>query len=161
MADAAGVDVLGRVASGLFIVTCEGKSQRHAFLASWVTQAGFSPPAPSVAIKQDRPIMRDMKPGTLFCVNVLAKDDPESKKLMGRFAKGVPIGEDAFADADVGTGAAGCKFLPGALGYMECRLMRVLEPSTEHNLIVGEIVGGAMLREGEPWVHVRKTGSQY
>jgi flavin reductase (DIM6/NTAB) family NADH-FMN oxidoreductase RutF len=44
---------------------------------------------------------------------------------------------------------------------MECRLMRVLEPSTEHNLIVGEVIGGRMLKEGEPWVHIRKSGANY
>jgi hypothetical protein len=44
---------------------------------------------------------------------------------------------------------------------MECRVMRILEPSTEHNLIACEVIGGRMLREGEPWVHIRKSGEHY
>jgi flavin reductase (DIM6/NTAB) family NADH-FMN oxidoreductase RutF len=44
---------------------------------------------------------------------------------------------------------------------MECTLMRVLEPSTEHNLVVGEVVGGKMQKDGEPWVHTRNSGEHY
>ncbi len=161
MSEANGIDVLGRVASSLYVVTCVGAGGRHAFLASWVAQAGFEPPALSVAIKQDRPIMRDLKPGSIFTLSLLASGDPDSKALMGKFAKGVPVGQDAFTDADVETGANGGKYLPKALGYMECKLLRVLEPSTEHNLVVGEVIGGKMLKVGEPWVHVRKSGAGY
>lgn len=161
MSDVTGIDVLGRVASGLYIVTCVGAAQNHGVLASWVTQAGFAPPCVSVAIKQDRAIMRDLKPGSIFVMNLLAKDDPDSKALMGKFARGFAIGEHAFTDADVGTGASGGKYLPTALGYMECKLIRTLEPSTDHNLVIGEVIGGQMLKTGEPWVHVRKSGLQY
>lgn len=161
MSEREGIDVLGRVASGLYVVTCVGAAQNHAFLASWVAQAGFAPPTVSVAIKQDRAIMRDLKIGSVFVVNLLAKDDPDSKALMGKYAKGFAIGENAFGESDVGTGSQGGKFLPTSLGYMECRVLRVLEPSTEHNLVIGEVVGGKMLKAGEPWVHVRKSGAQY
>ena len=44
---------------------------------------------------------------------------------------------------------------------MELSVMRVLEPSTEHNLIVGEVISGRVLKEGEPWVHIRKNGANY
>jgi len=161
MAEGNGIDVLGRVPSGLFVVTCVGAGGRHAFLASWVMQAGFEPPAISVAIKQDRAIMRDLKPGSIFTLCTLAKDDPDSKALMGKFAKGFPVGQDAFTDDDVATGTNGGKYLPTALAYMECKLLRVLEPSTEHNLVIGEVVGGEVLREGQPAVHIRKSGANY
>jgi len=156
-----GMDALGRVVSGLYIVTCAGKQANYGFLASWVQQAGFSPPAVSIAIKQDRPIMREMKAGIVLCLNQLAKDDPDSKALMGAFARGFAIGEDAFAGQAMGAAPNGGKYLTKALGYLECRLLRVLEPSTEHNLVIGEVVSGAMLKAGEPWVHVRKSGANY
>ncbi|MBZ0136750.1 MAG: flavin reductase family protein [Planctomycetes bacterium] len=152
------IQALGRVPTGLYIVTAENNGQRAAFLASWVCQAGFSPPAISVAVKQDRPIMRQLSRGAHFAVNILGADD---KKLMGQFAKGFDINEDPFANANIARTDNNTPYLPDALAFMDCRLMRVLEPSTEHNLIVGEIVGGRMLKEGEPWVHVRKSGDHY
>ena len=152
------IQVLGRVPTGLFIVTAENNGQRAAFLASWVCQAGFAPPSVSVAIKQDRPIMRQMSRGAHFAVNILGKED---KKLMAHFAQGFGINEDPFEGATVKRTDNNTPYLPDALGFMECRLLRLLEPSTEHCLIVGEVVGGRMLKEGEPWVHVRKSGDHY
>ncbi len=152
------LQALGRVPSGLFIVTAENGGQRAAFLASWVMQAGFSPPSVSIAIKQDRPIMRQMQRGARVCVSILGKDD---KKLMGQFAKPVALDADPFQGANIGRTDKGTPYLKDALGYMEVEVMRVLEPSTEHNLIAGEVVGGQMLRDGEPWVHVRKNGANY
>jgi len=161
MSDNPGLAPLGAVPSGLFIVTCAGASQNHGFLASWVMQAGFTPPALSVGIKQDRPIMRDLKPGTIFCLNQLAKDDDDSMALMKAFAKGFDIGQNAFEGQDMGTGANGGAYLKGALNYLECKLIRTLEPSTDHNLVIGEVVGGDKLRDGEAWVHIRKSGANY
>lgn len=156
-----GLEALGAVPSGLFIVTCAGDSQNHGFLASWVMQAGFAPPAISIGIKQDRPIMRDLKPGSIFCVNQLAKDDDASMALMKAFAKGFEIGEDAFAGQPMADAPSGGKYLSTALNYLECKLIRTLEPSTEHNLVIGEVIGGAKLHDGEPWIHIRKSGANY
>jgi flavin reductase (DIM6/NTAB) family NADH-FMN oxidoreductase RutF len=149
---------LGLVPTGLFIVTAENGGQRAGFLASWVCQAGFSPPSISVAIKQDRPIMRQLSRGAHFAVNILGTED---KQLMAKFAKGFGINEDPFADAIIERTDNNTPYLPDALGFLECRLMRVLEPSTEHNLVVGEVIGGRMMREGEPMVHTRNSGDHY
>ncbi|MCC6466370.1 MAG: flavin reductase family protein [Planctomycetes bacterium] len=152
------MQVLGCIPSGLFVVTAENAGQRAAFLASWVAQAGFMPPAISVAIKQDRSIMRQLARGSHFAVNVVGKGDTE---LMGRFARGFEMGEDPFAASRIERTDNGTPYLPDALGFLECRLLRVLEPSTEHNLVVGEVIGGRMLKQGEPWVHIRKSGERY
>lgn len=152
------IQVLGRVPTGLYIVTAENSGQRAGFLASWICQAGFSPPAVSVAVKQDRPIMRQMSRGAHFAVNLLGKDD---KAIMGRFARGFEIGDDPFEGSAIERTDNNTPYLPDALGFLECRLLRLLEPSTEHNLIVGEVIGGRMLKEGEPWVHIRKSGEHY
>ena len=152
------MEALGRVASGLYIVTAESGDSRAAFLASWVAQAGFSPPAISVAIKQDRAIMRMMGRDARFALNILGSED---KALMGQFAKGFPLDADPFEGADIRRTERGTPYLGNALGYLECRLLRLLEPSTDHNLVVGEVIGGAMLKEGEPWTHVRKSGEKY
>lgn len=153
-----GVDVLGRVTTGLYIITAENNDQKAGFLASWVCQAGFAPPAVSVGIKQDRPIMRQLSRGATFAVNVLGAED---KSIMAHFGRGFGIDEDPFKDFNVARTEKGTPYLPDALGYMECELMRVLEPSTEHNLVVGQVIGGKMQKEGEPWVHVRKSGANY
>lgn len=152
------LEALGRIPSGLFIVTAENAGQRAAFLASWVMQAGFSPPAVSVAIKQDRPIMRQLGRGARFAVNILADTD---KELLSRFAKGFPLDQDPFEGSNILRSKSGTPYLADAMAWLELRLLRVLEPSTEHNLVVGEVTDGGTLKEGAPWVHIRKTGAGY
>lgn len=152
------LQVLGRVPTGLYIVTAENGGQRAGFLASWICQAGFMPPAISMAVKQDRPIMRQMGRGALFAVNLLSREDT---KVYAQFSRGFGIGEDPFAGSKVERTENGTPYLTDVLGFMECRVLRVMEPSTEHNVIAAEVIGGRMFREGEPWVHVRKSGEHY
>ncbi|MHC4841605.1 MAG: flavin reductase family protein, partial [Planctomycetota bacterium] len=118
------MQVLGKTPSGLYIVTAENDGTRVGFLASWVQQCGFMPPAISVAIKQDRPIMRQLSRGAKFAVNLLGTDD---KAIMGKFAKGFEMDEDPFEGSNVQRTEDGTPYLADALGYMECTLMRVLE----------------------------------
>lgn len=152
------MQALGNIPSGLYIVTAENNDTKVAFLASWVQQCGFMPPAVSVAIKQDRPIMRQLSRGSKFAVNLLSEDD---KALMGKFAKGFEMDEDPFEGSNIGRTENDTPYLADAWGYLECSLLRVLEPSTEHNLVVGEIISGQMQKEGEPWIHTRKSGEHY
>lgn len=152
------LQALGRVASGLYIVTAENAGQRAAFLASWVMQAGFEPPAVSIAVKQDRPIMRQVARGARLGVSILGKED---KALLGQFSRGFPPDADPFGGANVARTENGTPYLRDALAYLEVEVMRILEPSTEHNLISCQVIGGKVLKEGEPWLWVRKNGGTY
>jgi len=152
------LEVLGRVPTGLYIVTAENAGQRAGFLASWICQAGFSPPAISMAVKQDRPIMRQMGRGALFGVNLLGREDTAA---YARFSRGFEIEQDPFEGSPIERTENGTPYLADVLGFMECRVLRIMEPSTEHNVIAAEVIGGRMLRQGEPWVHVRKSGDHY
>src|SRR5687768_13076480 len=45
---------LGRVPSGLYILTARHDGKATGMLASWVQQAGFDPPMVTVAVNRDR-----------------------------------------------------------------------------------------------------------
>ena len=48
---------LGRIPSGVFVLTAVHENRRDAMLASWVQQVGFDPPAVSIAVAKGRPIV--------------------------------------------------------------------------------------------------------
>ena len=50
--------------------------------------------------------------------------------------------------------------LNDALAYMECRLHSSYKIS-DHLLFVGEVVGGQLLSDDPPYVHLRKSGFSY
>ena len=74
---------LGCLSGGLYIVTAkdsEGVDSRDgAMVASWVSQASFSPPGITVAVAKDRAIESYMQVGKGFVVNILREDNYQNK----------------------------------------------------------------------------------
>ena len=84
---------LGRVASGVFVLTVRHARAETGMLASWVQQCAFEPPHVSVAIKRTRPIIDWLKPVASFILNVVER---EQKNMISHFGHGFPLGEPAF-----------------------------------------------------------------
>jgi flavin reductase (DIM6/NTAB) family NADH-FMN oxidoreductase RutF len=81
---------LGRIPSGVFILTAERDGQPLAMMASWVQQAAFAPPSVSVAIAKERPAHAALsKPGRTFGLSVVPEGDTS---LMKKYARGIPDG---------------------------------------------------------------------
>mgnify|MGYP001282976974 CR=1 FL=1 len=75
---------LGRVPSGLFVVTAKHDEREDAVLASWVNQCSFEPPTLSIVLATVRPARLLVEASGGFIVNVLGK---ESKTLLKHFFK--------------------------------------------------------------------------
>ena len=151
---------LGRVPSGLFVVTARDPESRTetAFLGSWIMQAGFDPPALTVAVGRDRaalPLLEGV--GSAFAVSVVA--DAE-KGQIGPFARGIEPAVDALAELDVERTASGLAVVSGCLAWMECRT-RGSVASEDHVVILGEVVRARAGRADAPAVHVRANGLSY
>ena len=94
MANTVGFDpVLGRVPSGIFILTVGSGDQATGMLASWVMQAGFEPAMVSVAIKQGRYVNDWITAGQPFVLNLVGED---SGHFLKHFGRGFEPGEAAF-----------------------------------------------------------------
>jgi len=148
---------LGRIPSGLFVVTVRRGGDETGMLASWVQQCSFEPPQLTVCVRRDRTVNDWLTPETPFTVNILARD---GKDLVGHFGRGFEAGEPAFEGVAVERGDGGPPVLRAALAYVECRVAQRVAVG-DHDLIVGRVVGGRVLDDGHPWVHVRKNGLRY
>ena len=151
-------EALGRVPSGLFIVTIRAGDRANAFLASWVQQAAFEPPALSVAIKKGRPALELLSLGGIFGLHVLKEGD---KKLLKHFSAGFPLDGHPYQGLETRRGSTGVEILPDALAWMECRVMTITEVG-DNMVVFGEILNGAVAPEGgEPAIWTRKSGFTY
>ena len=87
----------------LYVVTAsqgEGSTFRQsAMVASWVSQASFSPPGITVAVAKDRAIESYMQVGKGFVVNILREDNYQ--KMFRHFLKRFAPGADRLADVDI------------------------------------------------------------
>src|SRR5690606_36146938 len=84
---------IGRIPSGLFVLTAQHEDRRTGMLASWVQQVCFEPPMISVAVQKGRAIMPLISESRRFGLCQL----PEKEKVITRkFAAGIEPGEDPF-----------------------------------------------------------------
>ncbi len=148
---------LGRIPSGLFIMTVKHGDKEDAVLASWVNQCAFDPPSLTVSLGVTREARLLVEASGVFIINVLGKED---KGLMKHFFKAPEPGKSVFDDLKTSEGIEGVRILNDAVSYLECRLVDQAGVG-DHVLYVGEIVGGKTLKGGEPATHVRDNGFNY
>jgi flavin reductase (DIM6/NTAB) family NADH-FMN oxidoreductase RutF len=148
---------LGRVPSGLFVVTARRGEQETGMLASWVQQCSFDPPQLSLAVQPGRFLHALLADGAAFVVNVLAAGQTD---LLKHFGKGYGPDEPAFAGLEVERTPEGVAVLRAALAHLDCRVAG-RTPAGDHELLIGHIVAGRLHADGAPATHVRKNGMRY
>ncbi|MFL5244237.1 MAG: flavin reductase family protein [Gemmataceae bacterium] len=148
---------LGRIPSGLFIITARHGEMETGMLASWVQQCSFVPPSISLAISLERPMSAWLGEGALFAVNIL---DVSQTDMISHFGRGLALDEPAFSGLEISRLASGLAILDEALAYLECRVVNRFTLG-DHHLIIGQGVAGKVLGQGQSMVHIRKSGLHY
>jgi flavorubredoxin/flavin reductase (DIM6/NTAB) family NADH-FMN oxidoreductase RutF len=154
---------LGRVVGSLCVLTTvkgEGAARLSgAMVASWVSQASFSPPGLTVAVAKDRAVEALLHGGDGFALNVLAagRETGPMKQFLQPFAPGA----DRFAGLELETSPEGQPVLPEALAWLDCRVKQRMECG-DHWLIYAEASSGALLDASSTTaVHQRRSGANY
>ncbi len=150
---------LGRLSSGLYILTTQQGNLSSAMVASWVAQASFKPLGVSVAVAKDRAIESLLHVGDRFVLNVLEEGNYQG--LMKHFLQRFPPGADRFQGVRTYPANNGCPILADALAYMECEVTSRIECG-DHWLIYSTVkVGRVSKPDALTAVHHRKVGNYY
>ncbi len=150
--------VLGRIPSGVYILTLGTGDRATGMLASWVMQAGFEPPMVSIAIKKERYVAEWLTAGQPFVINIVGEGQHQHFK---QFGKGFEPDEPAFEGIDIELCPRGVPILKESVGHLQCEPVSHLD-SGDHRIFLAKVVRGTMSsQEIKPMVHIRKTGSQY
>ncbi|MEL6247024.1 MAG: diflavin flavoprotein [Cyanobacteria bacterium J06627_15] len=150
---------LGRISSGLYIITAAQGEVSSAMLASWISQASFQPLGFTVAIAKDRAIESLMQIGDTFVLNIL--EEGNHLDLMKHFLKRFPPGADRFAGVRTRPASNGSPILADSLAYLECEVASRMELS-DHWLVYCTVDDGKVSKEeAVTAVHHRKIGNYY
>ncbi|MEB3356764.1 MAG: diflavin flavoprotein [Synechococcales bacterium] len=150
---------LGRISSGLYILTAQKGDLNGAMLASWVSQASFEPLGFTVAVAKDRAIESLMQVGDRFVLNIL--EEGNYQPLMKHFLKRFPPGGDRFAGIKTRTAENGSPILADALAYLECEVASRMECS-DHWIVYSTVQAGKVSKpDALTAVHHRKIGNYY
>ena len=149
---------LGRIPSGIFILTTGKGKQSTGMLASWVQQAGFDPPMVTVAVRQDRYIADWIAETGRFTLNQVAAGN---KGLLKHFGKGFDPDEEAFKGIELIDNHNDSLILKQALAFLSCEVAGSID-SGDHRIFLARVIEGQRLdHEAEPMVHLRRSGSHY
>ena len=145
---------------GLYIIGSRSEAEPNGMMADWVMQVAFDPHLVAVSIENDAHTLDNIKRSGAFSVNLLSADE---FALAARFAQpyfGSKIkGRGSPARDEVHHKLDGVRYEPGkhtgspiltdALSWLECQVQMTV-PLGDHTLVVGRVVDGGVLREGEP-----------
>jgi flavin reductase (DIM6/NTAB) family NADH-FMN oxidoreductase RutF len=148
---------LGRVPSGIFVLTVAQGGVETGMLASWVQQCSFKPLRLSLAIQPNRDIARLLTPGAVFTLNILESSQTD---MVAHFGKGFAAGEDAFQGLSIERRPGRGAVLSEALAFLECTVGERISAG-DHDLFIADVRAGGLLDEGQPMVHIRKNALHY
>jgi flavin reductase (DIM6/NTAB) family NADH-FMN oxidoreductase RutF len=145
---------------GLFIIGSRGSDNINGMMADWVMQVSFQPRLVACSLERSSTTLRNLRETGAFSVNILSAGDKglavkfcqprEAAKIQGRSEEASAVIYDKLAGISYQDGPlTACPVLDEALGYIECEVDQLIETG-DHVLAIGRVLGGEVLRDGEP-----------
>ena len=139
------------VTNGLYVLTTCTDDVIHSAAVAWVTQVSAEPPLLLVALRRNSHLAQAVRHARRFAINILAADQPALAEQFFTYAT-TSAAADRLAGFAFREGVGHCPLLIDALAWFECRFAAEPASPGDHVLILGEITGAGVRREGEPMV---------
>ena len=147
---------LGKLPSGVYIVTSILDGEEIGMLASFVEQAGFEPPMITAAVSNGRRIITAIEESGLIGINVLGEEDA---RLVRHFTQSE--NDSPFAGIELDENEHSIPQLSEALAFLACRISGKIEGG-DHTIYAAEVFDGILNDPScQPMVRIRKNGFQY
>ncbi|OFY63373.1 MAG: hypothetical protein A3H98_04890 [Bacteroidetes bacterium RIFCSPLOWO2_02_FULL_36_8] len=149
---------LGKIVSGLYVLTAQHEGKLTGTLTSFVIQTGFDPPTVGISLNKDRYIYELVKKSGRSVLNIVGENQVN---LLKHFSKRFQPDEEVFSDVKLKKISEYGPVLDSSVGYLELELMGEFQLN-DHIFVFSKITGGEELNdEMKPWVHIRKNGMHY
>ena len=140
-------DALHRLAYGFYSITSRHGDVVNAMVGNWLTQVSFTPRLVMFGLSKKAYSHEVIAAGGVFAVNIFNKGD---QAAMMPFTKAHRRQPEKMSQAVWTPGPmTGCPILEGAAAYVECRVVSLVDVGGDHDLLVGEVVGGDILKPGD------------
>ena len=140
-------DALSMMPYGFYSITSRNGDEVNAMVANWIIQSSFTPRLITMGLAKKAYTHSVVSQGRVFCVNIFNKEDIEAIK---HYTKARSKNPDKMKDAPAYTEGpeTGCPVLAGAAAYVECKVVQLIDVGGDHDLLVGEVVGGGVNKPG-------------
>lgn len=149
--------LVGKIPSGLFVLTFAAGLTPGALLVSWVQQVSFDPLRLSVALNKERAPWGRIAESGRFCLNILGKQSRSALKAFWNPSKSNSSPLDQLATQPSRFGP----IIEHAIGYLGCSVHRFVDAG-DHRLVIADVLESGLMNTGDTSaVHVRTTGARY
>ena len=140
-------DALKMMPYGFYAIGSRTEDDNNAMVANWVMQNSFEPRQLTFGLQKTSYTHELIEKNGVFCVNIFNKEDVEVIKplMKGRSKNPDKMKEVAYSAAP----ETGSPVLEGSAAYIECKVLRIVDTGGDHDLVVGEVVGGEVTNPGE------------
>ncbi|MFE6859200.1 flavin reductase family protein [Nocardia sp. NPDC057668] len=126
--------VLGRFASGVTVITAVDAGEPVGFACQSFASLSIDPPLVSFFPARTSSTWPRIRRVGTFCVNILAEDQTEICRQLGR------PGADKFAGIDWIPSGNGSPLLTGALATIDCTLREEVDGG-DHTVVIADVTG--------------------
>ena len=149
------LELCRRLTNGLYVVGVAHGERRDGFTAAWVTQVSFDPLLVALSINPSHASFPILVAAGAFAVSILSHGQLELARHFGT-QSGRAV--DKLAGQRWQAAHRGAPVLLDALAYLECLLVG-RHPAGDHELVLGQVVGGRLLvPEARPMTYA-ETGN--
>ena len=146
---------------GLYVVGSRSEAgELNVMIADWLMQVSFKPRLVCCSMENDATTLANVRATGVFSINILPAGASElvmhfaqprdASKVKGRSEEASAVIYDKLRGVAYNRGErTDCPLLEEALAWLECRKHEFF-PAGDHTLVVGEVLEGAVLREGDP-----------
>lgn len=139
--------VLMRLPYGFYSVTSRNGEEVNAMALTWVIQVSFEPRLLAIAVQKTSYSYQLIEKGKVFILNIFNQDDFE---LVKPVTKGRSKRPDKMEGIKYSLQSiTGAPIFEGAAAYLECKVTNTFDIGGDHNIVIGEVVGAGIKKEGE------------
>ncbi len=148
-------DVLGRIPSGLFVMTSAHDDCRSGSLVRWVQQCAESPPMVVVSMRKGQSIEPLIRDSRAFALCQLDSDDVFLRR---KFEVPHHHGEDPFVSLPTSCAPSGSPVLLRSCAFIDCELTRHLDIESDFEVYIGLVRHARVLTSAERACGARMNG---
>ncbi len=142
---------LHMISYGLYLVSSRKGERLNGQIANTVFQITSEPPTIAVSINKNNLTHEFITESKVLSVSILCRDTPLS--FIGNFGFKSGRDIDKFEGIDYKIGKTQAPVvIDNAVAYLEARVIQEVDVGS-HTIIVGELVGADILKEGEPMTY--------
>ena len=139
--------LLRKIPYGLFVVGVKAGDKLHAFTASWLSQISMKPPAIVIGVRKNSRPLPMIRRGKVLTVNFIRK---ENRDTVAHFFKFVAHAGNKLGHYHFHIGETGAPILDEAIGYLECRVKKIVSGFGDHSAVIAEVTNAKIKEDVSP-----------